>query len=176
MKDLKESNPVECAKYAKVRKIDIKPAFRWWVPYTLKKKDIIIAIVKSRLKANLHKYGIEVSRDKAHTKQFDTGNGNRLWQDARDKEMFNFPVAFEILKNGKQAPAGWTKTSGHLIWDLKIVFTRKTRLVKDGHCTQDLKRSNYARVVARDSIRIALTYAALIELEVTAAVVQNGYL
>ena len=55
-------------------------------------------------------------------------------------------------------------------------FTRKARWVKDGHRTPDPKRSNYAGVVARDSIRIALTYAALNELEVTAADVRNAYL
>ena len=98
-----------------------------------------------------------------------TGTGNGLWQDAHNKEMFNVSVAFEILENGKPAPVGWTKTSGHLIWDLKMDFTRKARWVKDGHRTPDPKQSNYAGVVARDSIRIALTYAALNELEVTAA-------
>ena len=41
--------------------------------------------------------------------------------------------------------------------------------MKTGHRTPDPKRSNYAGVVAQDSIRIALTYAALNELEVTAA-------
>ena len=29
LKDLKEFNTVECAKYAKARKIDTKPIFRW---------------------------------------------------------------------------------------------------------------------------------------------------
>ena len=45
LKDLKESNPVECAEYAKAMKIDMEPAFCWWVPFTLKKKDMIIAAV-----------------------------------------------------------------------------------------------------------------------------------
>ena len=48
--------------------------------------------------------------------------------------------------------------------------------MKDGHRTPDPKQSNYAGVVARDSIQIALTYAALNELEVTAADVRNAYL
>ena len=38
MKDLKESHPVELAEYARFRGIDIKPAFAWWVPYTLRKE------------------------------------------------------------------------------------------------------------------------------------------
>ena len=71
MKDLKESNLVECAKYAKARKIGAKPAFCWWVPFTLKKKEKIIAAVISGLKANSHKYGIKVPRDLAQAGQLD---------------------------------------------------------------------------------------------------------
>ena len=96
-------------------------------------------MVKSRLKANLHKYIIEVPRDLAHAEQLDTENGNRLWQDAHNKEMHNVSVAFEILDNGIKVPVGWTKTPGHLIWDLKMDFTRKARWVKDGHRTPDPK-------------------------------------
>ena len=117
MKDLKESNPVECAKYAKARKINTEPCFCWWVPYTLKKKERIIASVKSRLTANTHKYGIKVLRDKVHAYELDAKNGNTLWQDAHEKEMYNVSVAFEILEHGQKAPVGWKKTSGHLIWD-----------------------------------------------------------
>ena len=54
-------------------------------------------------------------------------------------------------------------------------FTRNARWVKYRYQTLDPKQSNYARVVARDSIRIALTYAALDKLEVTAADVLNAY-
>ena len=35
LKDLKESHPVELAKFAKARAIQDEPAFAWWVPYTL---------------------------------------------------------------------------------------------------------------------------------------------
>ena len=42
-------------------------------------------------------------------------------------EMYNIGVAFEILEDGKTAPAGYTKVSGHLIWSVKMDFTRKAR-------------------------------------------------
>ena len=38
LSDLKASNPVEVAEFAKSRRIDDEPAFKWWVPYTLKKE------------------------------------------------------------------------------------------------------------------------------------------
>ena len=52
-------------------------------------------------------------------------------------EMYNIGIAFEILEDGKTAPAGYTKVSGHLIWSVKMDFTRKARWVLDGHKTPD---------------------------------------
>ena len=61
----------------------------------------------------------------------DKENGNTLWMDPLAKEMMNVSVAFNILPKGESASAGYKKASGHLIWDLKIDFTRKARWVKD---------------------------------------------
>jgi hypothetical protein len=176
LKELKESHPVQVAEYVTAKGIAQEPAFRWWVPYTLKKMKAIVSAVKSRLKHTTHKYGVEVPRSFNHAKQLDKKNGNTLWIDAWEKEMTNVSIAFEILEEGESAPSGWKQSSGHLIWDVKMDFTRKARWVKDGHRTADPITSNYAGVVSRDSVRIALTYAALNELDVFAADVQNAYL
>ena len=42
LKDIKEANLVELAEYVVSSRIDDKPAFTWWVPYTLKKRERII--------------------------------------------------------------------------------------------------------------------------------------
>ena len=86
--------------------------------------------------------------------------------DALAKEMFNVGVAFEILEHGRKAPDGWHQVMGHLVWDVKMDFTRKAHWVLDGHKTHDPVGSTYAGVVSRESIRIALTYAALNNLQV----------
>ena len=39
LKDLKESHPVQTAEYAVVAKIAMEPAFAWWVPHRLKKRN-----------------------------------------------------------------------------------------------------------------------------------------
>ena len=90
--------------------------------------------------------------------------------------MHNVSVAFEILPTGAPVPVGWKKSSGHLIRDLKMDFTRKDRWVKDGHCMPDPKYLKYAGMVSRESARISLTYAALNDVDVTAADIQNAYL
>ena len=79
LKDIKESHPVEVAEFAKARGLIDKPAFAWWVPYTLKKKDVIISKVKARLRKITHKYGIEISTSVEHAIELDRTNGNQLW-------------------------------------------------------------------------------------------------
>ena len=50
-------------------------------------------------------------------------------------EMYNIGVAFEILEDGKTAPAGYTKVSGHLIWSVKMDFTKESKMGA-GHLIQ----------------------------------------
>ena len=174
--DMKESHPVEVAEYARARRIDKEPVFEWWVPHTLKKRQVILSAFKKRLRKTTHKYGIEIRTNVEHAFEIDRKNGNNLWKDALEMEMYNIGVAFEILEDGKTAPAGYTKVSGHLIWSVKMDFTRKPRWVLDGHKTPDPVGSKYAGVVSRESVRIVFTYAALNDLDVCMADIRNAYL
>ena len=61
--DMKEVHPVETAEYARARGISNEPAFAWWVPYTLRNREIILAVVKNLIRKTTHKYGIEIPRD-----------------------------------------------------------------------------------------------------------------
>jgi hypothetical protein len=56
--DLKESNPVEVAAYAATKNLHDEPAFAWWVPHVLKKRNRIIAAVIKRYHKRTHKFGI----------------------------------------------------------------------------------------------------------------------
>ena len=176
LKDLKESNPVDLAEYAKARKIADQPAFAWWVPYTLRKRARIVSALKNRIRKMTHKYGVEIPHEIEHAYELDRKNGNTFWADAIKKEMTELGVAFEILDDDVKVPVGWSKQSGHLVFDVKMDFTRKARWVLDGHKTADPEVSTYAGVVSRESVRIALTYAALNDVDVTAADIGNAYL
>ena len=55
--------------------------------------------------------------------------------------------AFDILSYGLKPPSGFTPSSGHIVFDVKMDFTRTSCWVKDGHLTQDPMESNYAGVV-----------------------------
>ena len=89
------------------------------------------------------------------------------------KEMTNVGITFTIQDEGKKDPPGWTKASGHLVFDAKMDFTRKARQVKDGHGSPDPTTLAYAGVVSRENVRLGLTCAALMDLDVMAAVIQN---
>ena len=116
--------------------------------------------MKSRIRKTTHKYGIEIPTSVEHAIKIDQKNGDTYWQDAIKLEVFNVGVAFEILDENQQAPSGWRQVTAHLVFDVKIDFTRKARFVMDGHKTPDAIGSSYAGVVSRDSVRIAFTYAA----------------
>ena len=176
LKVLKESNPVEVAEFAVAQGIDTEPAFAWWVPYTLRKRDRIIASIRTRVRKKTHKYGIELPKSVDHALEMDRQNDNHYWRDAIAKEMYNNSVAFKILEEHEATPVGWTKSSGHWVFDIKMNFERKARWVKDGHKCPDPESSPYAGVVSRESVRILLTYAALLGIDVYAADIRNAYL
>jgi len=62
LKDLKESHPVEVAEYVAANELQQEPAFRWWVPHTLTKKNRILSAMKNRYFRKHQKYGIELPK------------------------------------------------------------------------------------------------------------------
>ena len=105
----------------------------------------------------------------ASVKKIDEKNGDDFWETAIKKEMTNIGIAFSILFEGEKSPVGWIKASGHLVLDVKMDFARKAKWVKDGHRTLDPTTSAYAGMVSRESVQVALTYAALLDLDFMAA-------
>jgi hypothetical protein len=104
-------------------------------------------------------------------------NGNDFWRKAIMKEMKNTSVAFKYLEEGKDPPPGYEHAPLHLIFDVKMDFTRKARLIFGGHRTSDPEGSTCAGVVSRESVWIAaFTYAALMGLDIMSADIQNAYL
>ncbi len=92
-----------------------------------KTRDRIIASVNFRVRKATHKSGVDVPTSIEHAIRIDRQNGNTMWQDAVKKEMYNVSIAFQILSEGEQPPPGWTKSRGHIIFDVKMDFTRKAK-------------------------------------------------
>jgi Reverse transcriptase (RNA-dependent DNA polymerase) len=175
--DLKESNPLEVAEYAVSQGIDHEPAFSWWVPHVLKKREQIISAVNNRYHKRTHKFGIEIPKSVADAARLDKENNNTLWMDAVALEMAAVQVSFKVLDDGDDAPIGYQRINCHLIFDVKLdAFRRKARMVAGGHVTEVPAVMTYASVVSRESVQIALTLAALNDLEVKASDIMNAYL
>ena len=68
--------------------IDDEPAFKWWVPFTLNKRDKIILAVNSRYHKRTHnKFGFPIPKTVKEALAIDTANDDKLWAKAIDKEM-----------------------------------------------------------------------------------------
>ena len=176
LKEMKESYPVQLAEYSEAATILHEPAIAWWAPHTLKKRNRIIAAVKARVKKMTHKYGIEVPKTVKEAYALDLKNGNTLWRDAIRKEMTNNRVAFQVLEPGESPSSQHRFVECHMIFDVKMDFTRKARFVANGAKTPTPKESCYAGVVSRETVRIALTHAALMGVDVIAGDIMNAYL
>ena len=178
-KDAKAAYPVQLAEYSVENQISLEPAFAWWVPHTLKKRNRILAKLKSKYWVRTHKYGIEIPKSVEQAKTLDEKNGNTLWWDSIMKEMKNVRPAFEEWEgSASEIDSAYQEIKCHMIFDIKIGenFRRKARLVAGGHTTETPAALTYASVVSRDSVRIALTIAALNDLQVLACDIQNAYL
>ena len=178
LKDVKESYPIQLAEYSLQRKISDEPAFAWWVPHVLKKRERIIAKVKSKYWLRTHKFGIRIPKTVQEAKQLDQQNGDHLWWEAICKEMKNVRIAFEEFDGDVNNLKGYQHIDCHMIFDVKMGenFRRKARMVAGGHKTTTPSTLTYSSVVSRDSVRIILTTAALNGLSTLACDIQNAYL
>lgn len=177
-KDMKESFPIELAEYGKNHGLLDEPVFAWWARRVLKKRDSVIKKVKSRYWERTHKYGIRVPKTIEEAKRIDKENGNTLWMDAIRLEMKNVRVAFEEHEGDPSKLVGFEEITGHIVFDVKLGenFRRKARFCADGHKTKAPSSVTYSSVVSRDSVRIILTIAALNEISIKCADVQNAFL
>jgi len=175
LKEMKNSNPLETAEYAVSRRIETEPAFMWWVPRTLKKRNSIIGKVKSLHIKKTHKFGIEIPRSVEHALQLDAQNGNIFWRTAIDNEMGAVDPAFKDLENDEKLPHNYKYVHCHTVFDIKFDLTRKARFVANGKSTNPPVSSTYASVVARDTIRILFTIAALNDFDIMSADIKNAF-
>ena len=120
LKELKESYPVELAEYAIANKIDDEPAFAWWIPFVMKKRERILSKVKSKYWKRTHKYGVEIPHSIADAERIDQKNGNTLWMDAIRLEMKNNRVAFEEYDGDPSELVGYQEITAHMVFDVKL--------------------------------------------------------
>ena len=174
---LKEAYPVETVKYAVANRIASEHAFNWWVPYMIRHRDQIIALINNRYHKKMHKFGIELPKMIQQALDIDKQTGTTYWYDAIQKEVCNVKVAFNILDENENVPVGYQFIKCHMVFDLKMgTLQHKVRLVAGGHMTDPPVSQTFASVVSCESIRIGLLLAVLNDLNVLTSDLQNAYL
>ena len=135
-------------------------------------------MVKTKYWDKTHKFGIKVPKSITEAKRIDLDNKNKLWTEAVRQEMTNVRVVFKEYDGDPKNLIGYQKMTLHMIFDIKMSenFRRKARLVADGHKTNTPSTMTYRSVNSNDSIRICLLIAALNDLDVLSADIQNAYL
>jgi hypothetical protein len=117
--------------------------------------------------------------------QIDQATGTDFWHKAIEKEMRKVKVAFEKEKHWTPEQAqrgeakgliGYQEIKCHIVFDMKMDFSRKARFVAGGHTTEALASITYSSVVSRDSICIAFLIAGLNDLDIMACDIGNAYL
>jgi hypothetical protein len=115
----------------------------------------------------------------------DAENGNHIWEEAMKKEMKKACVAYEAVEgctpvqvraNQCDALRGFQEIKCHIIFDVKMDFTRKARFVAGGHMTETPSSLTYSSVVSRDSVKIAFLIAALNNIDIMSCDIGNAYL
>jgi Reverse transcriptase (RNA-dependent DNA polymerase) len=183
--DIKASNPVEVAEYAVANRLVEEPAYKWWVPHVIKRRNRIISKVKSRYWKTTHKFGIRLPKSVEEALEIDRTTNTDLWRKAINKEMARVKIAWKThdantpqeVREGKVPELKSFQEIGcHIVFDIKMDFTRKARFVAGGHTTEAPSSLTYSSVVSRDSVRIAFLVAALNDLDIMSCDLENAYL
>jgi hypothetical protein len=168
LSEIKNSYPVQLAEYAKTNKLEQETAFSWWIKSTLKlRRTFIKSTRKSHLKCS-HKFGIGLPKTVEEALEIAKQTKTTFWHDAIHKEMKNNRLAFKVLEEEERVPVGYKWIKCHMIFDIKMDFTRKARYVAGGHMTDPPSSITYSSVVSRDSMRIAFLLAALNDINILA--------
>ena len=171
-----ESYPLVVAEYAEANRLLREPAFAWWAPAALRKRKRIIKQLKTRYHRRTEKFGLELPKTVKRALEIDAETGTDFWRKALLKEMGNIEPCMDMLAEGAQPPPGFQFIHTHIVFDIKMDFTRKVRFVANSSTTEVEAERTYASVVSRDSVRIALLYAALNDLDILSGDVAAAYL
>ena len=131
-------------------------------------------MLQSYRKCTGYKFGIHIPMTVEVAMEIDEEMGNTLWFDAIEKEMCNVYIAFDIQESGTEASPNHKQIPHHMVFDLKMDFTHKARLVAGGHKTDP--QLTYSSVISRESVQIAFLMAALHDVDLLAVDIGNAYL
>jgi hypothetical protein len=141
--------------------------------------------VKRKYWQTMHKFGCKLPHSVEEALEIDRQTGTDHWQIALNKEMSKVKVAWNAhdditpddVQSGKvKDMIGFQEIGCHIVFDIKMDFTRKARFRAGRHTTDTPAAMTYSSVVSRDTVRIGFMLAALNGLDVMACDLENAYL
>ena len=134
------------------------------------KHNRFISKLKGKYWRTTHKFGIRLPKYKKEALEIDRITGTYFWRKVVNKEMSKVKVAWildetftpeEVRSQKTNKYTDFQEIGCHLIFDVKMNFTRKSRFVAGGHTTELPSGITYSSIVSRDSVLLALMIAAL---------------
>jgi hypothetical protein len=185
LKDLKASNPVKVAEYAVAnRRIIEEPAFKWWAPHVLlHRRNQIISKVKPQYWKMTHKFGVYLPKTVEEALEIDKATNMDLWRKAVNKEMAKVKIAGKTHDGFTPQQAregevpdlfGFEEIGCHIVFDVKMDFTRKVCFVAGGHTITAPSSMTCSSVISRDSIQLAFLIASLNDLNIMSCDLENA--
>ena len=134
--------------------------------------------MESKYWQRTHKYGIKIPKSVKEAYEFDENNKIKLWIDGIKEEMNKVRVAVQESNVSPDKWIGHQEIGIHMIFDIKLAenFRRKAIMVSGGYTTKTPSSVTYSYVISRDSVLIMLMIAALNDLYLQAADIENTYL
>jgi hypothetical protein len=108
-----------------------------------------------------------------------------FWRKVINKEMAKVKVAWathdecmlqQVREGNVPDLTGFQEIGCHIVFDIKMDFTRKAWFVAGGHTTEAPSSITYSSVVSRDSIHLAFLIAALNDINIMSCDLENAYL
>ena len=184
IKNIRETDPITLANYAKKKKIMNLKGWKWAKDYVNNGRTInllkrILRVNKKKTRSGtIYQFGVAVPRNTRQAYLFDQQNGNTAWADAIDDEMEKLDTfeTFRMLPTGEQAPSDYSRIPLHMCFAVKWDRRRKARLVAGGNWTSPEGVENYSGVVSNETVRTGIFLAQLNYLDIMVGDVSNAYL
>jgi hypothetical protein len=125
-----------------------------WVKTVLHQRDCNIKTVKLHYQRCEQKFGLELPKMVKCTLEINEETSKTFWRDAIQKKIRTVFPELKILDEGAVNPIGNQQIPCHLLYDFKMDFTRKARLVAGSHVYEAPLLITYESVVSSESVCI----------------------
>ena len=115
--------------------------------------DNLIELLKAQcIIKGKSKFGVEIPDKVEETAILDENNGNSLWKNSTNKNMNYSYLTLKLLDKHGKISVGYTKITCHLVFDLNLDKTRKSRYLAGCHLADIPTYMTYSSVMYHDAV------------------------